>query len=155
TRICLNTGNGCPDAHPARPSLKAVTQRCPDHEAGTGVHGRSGSFVDAIGLICGPKPAAMHSGSGPQLDALIVKCKITGGTFDFATRRCVRSGTAGGGDLGEKIAAYAESKVKRCVDAQGNVRPSACPTLPPGQVGDGECTHLVQAALAAAGAKPG
>lgn len=154
TRVCLDTGNGCPDAHPARPSLRAVTQRCSDSEAATGIHGRSGAFVDALGLICGPKSTAMKSGGGTHLDALITKCKITGGTFDFSTHRCVHGG-ASGGDLGEKIAAFAESKVNRCVDGQGNVRQSPCPTLPAGQVGDGECTHLVQAALAAAGAKPG
>ena len=154
TRVCLDTGNGCPDAHPERPSLRAATQRCSDGEAATGIHGRSGVYVDALGLICGPKPAAMQSpGTGSRIVREIHKCKITGGTWDPATHRCVHG--AGSSGLGEKIAAFAEAKLNRCVDGQGKVRQSACPRLPDGQVGDGECTHLVQAALADAGAKPG
>jgi hypothetical protein len=57
--------------------------------------------------------------------------------------------------LGEAIASYASSQLGKCVDGRHQVRSAACPTLPVGQIGDGECTHLVEAALAAAGAKPG
>ncbi|MGE3529272.1 MAG: hypothetical protein AB7G54_07570, partial [Methyloceanibacter sp.] len=32
---------------------------CPGGEAATGIHGRAGPHVDALGLICGPKPAVM------------------------------------------------------------------------------------------------
>jgi hypothetical protein len=35
-----------------------VETPCPAFEFATGVHGRSGKFVDALGLICGPLPAA-------------------------------------------------------------------------------------------------
>jgi hypothetical protein len=59
-----------------------------------------------------------------------------------------------GANLNDKIAAYAEAQLDKCVDARGEIRPSACPELPPGRVGDGECTHLVQAALKVVSAKP-
>jgi hypothetical protein len=33
-----------------------ITQHCPPGQPATGLHGRSGKWVDAIGLICGPAP---------------------------------------------------------------------------------------------------
>lgn len=69
TRVCLDTGDRCPDSHPARPSLRAAVQRCADNEAAAGIVGRYGIYVDALGLICVPKPAAMlpqTSGGGGQ-----------------------------------------------------------------------------------------
>jgi uncharacterized protein YkwD len=37
--------------------MGAFVQTCPAGEAATGVHGRTGLFVDALGLICRQKPA--------------------------------------------------------------------------------------------------
>ena len=37
------------------PAMNFV-QECPAGEAATGIHGRSGGAVDALGLICGPQP---------------------------------------------------------------------------------------------------
>jgi len=42
-----------------------ASQACPDREVAIGLHGRSGSFVDAVGLICGPIPAAATPVSPP------------------------------------------------------------------------------------------
>lgn len=36
-------------------------QACPPGEAAVGIHGRTGHFVDAIGLICGPLPAKLST----------------------------------------------------------------------------------------------
>jgi hypothetical protein len=56
--ICLHTGGGCPPAG-------MVWQSCPNfsgsQEWGKGIHGRSGAFVDALGLICGPQPAYLSA----------------------------------------------------------------------------------------------
>lgn len=67
TPACVHTGNGCWDRHPTRSSLRAFAQSCAAHEAATGIHGRHGIFVDAVGLICGLKPnvgTPPGSGSG-------------------------------------------------------------------------------------------
>ena len=39
-----------------QPRLALVFSSCPGGEVAVGIHGRSGSFVDALGLICGPRP---------------------------------------------------------------------------------------------------
>jgi hypothetical protein len=50
--VCLETGEGCgllldnPDA----------LENCPTGEAAIGINGRSGMWLDAFGLICGPQP---------------------------------------------------------------------------------------------------
>jgi hypothetical protein len=53
--LCIHTGQGCPPAG-------AIVQTCPAGEAATGVRGRTGLYVDALGLICGPKPSIMPGG---------------------------------------------------------------------------------------------
>jgi hypothetical protein len=54
---CLHTGEGCWVFHPDPGSnLRRFAQACPDGEAARGIHGRSGAFLDALGLICGRKP---------------------------------------------------------------------------------------------------
>jgi hypothetical protein len=108
-----------------------VRQDCPNDEAVTGMQIHYGKHVNAIGLICGHRPQQLP-GTGSDAPA---------------------GGHAAG--LGEKIASFAEAQLNKCVDGKGNIRPSACPTLAQGAVGDGECTHLVVAALKNAGAKPG
>ncbi|MCP4620302.1 MAG: hypothetical protein GY844_28185 [Bradyrhizobium sp.] len=54
--------------------------------------------------------------------------------------------------LGSQVLAYALNQLGKCVDGKGNIR-QPCPPLAMGQAGDGECTHLVQAALASVGAR--
>jgi uncharacterized protein YkwD len=45
-------------------------QDCPRGEAATGIQGRSGIHVNAVGLICGPQPSAKPAGGGgtPTVD---------------------------------------------------------------------------------------
>lgn len=50
--ICLHTGDGCP-LHQA---FEPFWQTCPYGEWATGLRGRIGIYVDALGLICGPEP---------------------------------------------------------------------------------------------------
>jgi len=65
-RICLQSGEGCWDSHPSPPGFQIPSapflpgpdvQTCPPGEAAVGLHGRSGTYLDAVGLLCGPKPA--------------------------------------------------------------------------------------------------
>ena len=49
TNVCLDTGEGC--------SNKPFSLSCDLGDAATGFQGRSGIYVDALGLICGPSPA--------------------------------------------------------------------------------------------------
>ena len=49
TSTCLDTGEGCSD--------RPFSLTCGLGDAATGFHGRSGIYVDALGLICGPSPA--------------------------------------------------------------------------------------------------
>jgi uncharacterized protein YkwD len=62
TRVCLHTGNGCWDRHPNPGPYNgwglSFQSRCNRNEAAVGIHGRSGIYVDALALICGPKPVA-------------------------------------------------------------------------------------------------
>ena len=51
--VCLQTGNGCWDAAGLSFSID-----CPPGQAAIGLVGRSGVYIDALGLICGPRPAA-------------------------------------------------------------------------------------------------
>lgn len=55
-KICLHSGEGCWSRHPTSRSVIAANQVCPAGEAATGIHGRRGAFLDALGLICGPRP---------------------------------------------------------------------------------------------------
>ena len=51
--LCIQTGQGCPAAG-------AIVQTCPAGDpAARGIRGRTGLYVDALGLICGPKPATI------------------------------------------------------------------------------------------------
>jgi hypothetical protein len=63
TKVCLQTGDGCWDDHPNPPTYflapflqDPFKQFCPQGEAAIGIHGRSGIYLDALGLICGPRP---------------------------------------------------------------------------------------------------
>ena len=54
------------------PFFPTIQQNCADGEAATGVQGRSGIYVDALGLICGPLPGPRAAGcsglAGEELD---------------------------------------------------------------------------------------
>lgn len=63
-----------------------------------------------------------------------------------------RGGSALTSAPGMEALSYAQQWFGKCVDGKGNVH-GPCQPLPMAQVGDGECTHLVQAALAQAGAR--
>jgi len=56
--------------------------------------------------------------------------------------------------LGNAIAGFAKARLGKCVDRSLQTRSGPCPTLQPGQVGDGECTDLAMAALKSVNAKP-
>jgi hypothetical protein len=75
--VCLETGGGCWGSRDAAPNpgdlfwgplkLFPFYQACPPGEAVIGLHGRSGVYVDAIGLICGPRPiAAVAAAPAPK-----------------------------------------------------------------------------------------
>jgi hypothetical protein len=59
-KVCLDTGDGCWDRHPNPGPYNgyglSFTLTCNTDEAALGIYGRSGIYVDAVGLICGPKP---------------------------------------------------------------------------------------------------
>jgi hypothetical protein len=73
--VCLQTGGGCWGSREAAPNpsdlifgqswLFPFHQACPPGEAVIGLHGRSGAYVDAIGLICGPRPVAAVAAPAP------------------------------------------------------------------------------------------
>ena len=71
-KVCLHTGHGCWDNHPDPPPevpfvtflAAPVEDPCPPGEAAVGIHGRSGQFVDALGLICGPRPTKLTQPEG-------------------------------------------------------------------------------------------
>jgi uncharacterized protein YkwD len=51
----------------AAPLFPTINQKCLDGEAATGIQGRYGLYVDALGLICGPftKRGTAGAGTGP------------------------------------------------------------------------------------------
>lgn len=59
--------------------------------------------------------------------------------------------TPGGGGSSSTILNYAKNAFGKCVDRDLKVRSAACPSLPVGQVGHGECTDLVNGAVVSAG----
>jgi hypothetical protein len=66
--VCVQTGGGCWNKNPNPPPAtfpgglnvigdEPFKQNCdPKSEVATGIHGRSGAYVDALGLICGLEP---------------------------------------------------------------------------------------------------
>ena len=50
------------------PFFPTIQQNCPEGEAATGIQGRSGIYVDALGLLCGPftRPPGTGPGPGPS-----------------------------------------------------------------------------------------
>lgn len=61
---CISSGEGCGPLSSVRKGTIVQTVHdyqydrlvCPSNEMATGIQGRSGIYVDAIGLICGPPP---------------------------------------------------------------------------------------------------
>jgi hypothetical protein len=102
----------------------------------------------------------------PGVQGRFARCWLKNAIPNPVTNNCCVSGvrikkTARGGSaatpaassaFGSQVLSYAQRQLGKCVDAKGNVR-DPCQPLPMGQVGDGECTHLVQAALASVGAR--
>jgi hypothetical protein len=70
-RACIETGQGCRSGHSHGGGVMApfgsspVAQVCPPGEAAIGIHGRSGIHVDALGLICGPRPVVATAAPAP------------------------------------------------------------------------------------------
>ena len=62
---CISSGEGCgqPASHGSGPDVGHVVNypydklMCPSNERATGIQGKSGTYVDSLGLICGPLPA--------------------------------------------------------------------------------------------------
>ena len=54
---CIDTGGRCTDH-----KFYFSPSECPAGEAATGIHGRSGNSLDALGLICGPEPSTVILG---------------------------------------------------------------------------------------------
>ena len=54
---CIDTGAHCTDH-----KFYFNPSECPAGEAATGIHGRSGDSLDALGLICGPEPQTIVLG---------------------------------------------------------------------------------------------
>jgi hypothetical protein len=126
---CLDTGQGCGGTPAA----------CARGQAAIGVHGRHGAFIDAVGLICGPIPVTPVIAEPPPHKPPVDTPSST--PFSHAAA----------------IVAYAaeREKLRQCVDGSLATRKEACPPLPRGKDGDGECTHLVMGALRSINADPG
>jgi hypothetical protein len=62
TLVCLKTGEPCYFAGYNLPT-------CSTNEAATGIWGRAGQFVDALGLICGPRPLPVVASPAPAPQA--------------------------------------------------------------------------------------
>src|SRR5262245_44032181 len=100
-----------------------------------------------------------HWGVGYNGNATCTNCCVTcAPAAQNATHSWVLSDAGGTnpppapGSLGAKIVAYAVSHLGPCVaDGNGTIRPGVCG--PKEGIGPGECTHLAQSALAAAGAR--
>jgi hypothetical protein len=57
--------------------------------------------------------------------------------------------------LNQKVLKYAQDHINRCVAEDGKDYDKVCARNPNPKIINGECTHLVMAALASAGARPG
>ena len=107
-------------------------QSCSRGEGAIGLQVRSGGYVDAIGLICEPLSIGTNDATTPSA--------ITTST-----------GTTSTSTVGSKLISYANAVVNKCVDRSLHIRNQRCPSLPIGQVGDGECTDFVNGAIVSAG----
>jgi uncharacterized protein YkwD len=116
TKVCLNTGNGCWDRHPSPGPYNgfglAFTLACPANQAATGLFGRAGSYVDAVGLICGPKPvpgtqtsSTPPTSSGPTGDMLTMFNEHNRHRADHCTPALKWSAT---------LASHAQTSADRC-----------------------------------------
>jgi hypothetical protein len=68
TKVCLKTDSGCYPSVGYFMEGKTVyspVQACPPGEAAVGIHGRSGAYVDALGLVCGPRPVVAVAAPKP------------------------------------------------------------------------------------------
>jgi hypothetical protein len=68
--VCIETGEGCGNFNEGADvqffatsaGVGASYQGCPPDEAATGIHGRSGNSLDALGLLCSPEPTGKSMG---------------------------------------------------------------------------------------------
>lgn len=58
--VCLSTGDGCWSG------AGEFARSCPSGQAAIGLQGRSGAFVNALGLLCGPKPRPIQISAPPR-----------------------------------------------------------------------------------------
>jgi hypothetical protein len=61
TSVCLATGEGC-YTNIDNGRIGPMGSDCPGNEAAVGLIGRSGNYVDALGVTCGPRPVIQSSG---------------------------------------------------------------------------------------------
>ena len=60
----------------------AITQECPGATVAVGIHGRAGKFLDALGLICGPKPAT----SAPDMSSSFLGKEVSFQSSNYPDR---------------------------------------------------------------------
>lgn len=100
--------------------------------------------------VQGPKARCWLKGSVPAV--VRNNCCVSGVKPVKPIKNMPGSGPVIGSALGPQILAFALRQLGKCVDSKGKTV-DPCPPLAMGAVGEGECTHLVQAALASVGAK--
>jgi hypothetical protein len=105
---------------------------CGPTEAATGMEIRWGKYVNGLGLICNDMPSAGKPGPvAGSSDAPLTPLQ----------KNILR-------------ALHFSGVVGHCVKTDLTVQDTPCPTPPPKQAGDGECTHFAQYVLKHAGARP-
>jgi hypothetical protein len=60
----------------------AITQECPGTTVAVGIHGRAGKFLDALGLICGAKPAT----SAPDMSSSFLGQEVSFQSSNYPDR---------------------------------------------------------------------
>lgn len=100
--------------------------------------------------VQGPKARCWLKNSSPN--QVRSSCCVSGTIIQKPIKHTGRGGATAPSSLGSRVLAYAVRQLGKCVDGNGKIR-EPCPPLAMGQSGDGECTHLVQAALASVGAR--
>lgn len=111
--------------------------------------GRCKAWTFVKSGVQGPKARCWLKDSRPN--QVHSNCCVSGTVIEKPIKSS-HGGATASSSLGSQVLAYAVAQLGKCVDGNGKVR-QPCPPLPMGQVGDGECTHLVQAALASVGAR--
>jgi cysteine-rich secretory family protein len=149
-KVCLHTGQGCWDS----PGL-SFTVPCPTGEAAVGLIGRSGVYVDAIGLVCAPKPVhTPPAGGGTGVQLTPNQTAILGAHNGYRQ-------TCGAPALvwDPTLAANAQAWASGChVNSQGGFchqaeTPDKCPGAP-GNNPNGESTSFAYRTITQSGSSP-